>query len=95
MYKIGSFVSLQTTKLSRYVSVAMVTEYSLQQAKAWIAVASNSKDISIFLCCYGNKVSITTSQTMDSCGLKGPVYQIRTSYTFRQQSYKHMPLLPW
>ena len=52
---------------------------SWQKVKAWIAVASNSKDMSIFLCCYGNKVSITASHKMDSCGLKGPVYQIRTS----------------
>ena len=86
------FVSV---KLHRYVSVAMVTECPWQQVKAWIAVASNSKDISIFLCCYGNKVSRATSHTMDSCCLKGPVYQIRTSYTFKQQTYKHMPLLPW
>ena len=73
------FVSLQTVLLNRYVSVAMVKKCSWQKVKAWIAVASNSKDMSIFLCCYGNKVSITASHKMDSCGLKGPVYQIRTS----------------
>ena len=102
------FVNLQTAKLSRYVSVAMITECPWHQVKASIAVASrdlcsryelhlpsNSKGISICLCCHGNNVSIATSHTMDSCGLKGPVYQIRTSYTFKQQSYKHMPLLPW
>ena len=101
-------VSLQTATLSKYVSVAMVTECPWQQVKAWITVASrdlctkykvhlpsNIKDISICLCCHCNKVSIATSHTMDSCCLKGSVYQIRTSYTFKQQSYKHMPLLPW
>ena len=102
------FVSLQTAKLSRYVPVAMVTERPWQQFKAWIAVASrnlctkyevylplNSKDISLCFCCHGNKVSIATSDTIDSCGLKGPMYQIRSSYIFKQQSHKHMPLLPW
>ena len=39
------FVSLQTAKISRYVSVAMVTECPWQQVRAWIAVPS--KD----LCC--------------------------------------------
>ena len=76
------FVSLQTAKLSKYVSVAMVTECLWQQVKVWIAVASrelctkyevhlpsNSKDISICLHCHGNKVSIVTSHTMDSCCL--------------------------
>ena len=102
------FLSLQTAKISRYVSVAMVTECPWQQVKAWIAVASrdlcckyevhllsNSKDISMCLCCHGNKVSISTSNTMDSCCLKGSVYQIRTSYIFKQPSYKYMLLLPW
>ena len=82
------FVSLQTAKISRYVSVAMVTKCLWQQVKAWIAVASrdlcckyevhlpsNSKDISMCPCCHGNKVSIATSNTVDSCCLKGSVYQ--------------------
>ena len=99
--------SLQTAKLSRYVSVAMVTGFPGPQAKALVAVASrdlctkyevhlpsNSKDISMSLCCYGNKVSIATSNTMDSCCLKGFVCQVKTSYTFKQRSYKHKPLLP-
>ena len=34
------------------------------------------------LCCHGNKVPITTSNTVDGCCLKGSVYQIRTSYIF-------------
>ena len=103
------FVSLQTAKISRYVSVAMVTECAWQQVKAWIAVASrdlcckyevhlpsNSKDIiSMCLCCHGNKVPIATSNTLDSCCLKGSVYQIRTSYIVKQPSYKCMLLLPW
>ena len=86
-------VSLQTAKISKYVSVAMVTECPWQQVKTWIAVASrdlcckyevhlpsNSKDISMCLCCHGNKVSIATSNTVDSCWLKESLYQIRTSY---------------
>ena len=102
------FVSLQTAKISRHVFVAMVTKCPWQQVRAWIAVASrdlcckyevnlssNSKDITICLCYHGNKVSIATSHTMDSCCLKGSVYQRMTSYTFKQPSYKHMPLLPW
>ena len=32
--------------------------------------------------------SIATSPTMDCCCLKGSVHQIRSSYTFKQQSYK-------
>ena len=96
------FVNLQTAKISRYVSVAMVTDCPWRQIRAWIAVpsrdlcckyevhlSSNSKDISICLCCHGNKVCIATSHTMNSCCLKGSVYQIMTSYTFKQPSYKH------
>ena len=83
------FISLQTAKLSRYVSVAMVAGFSLEQVKAWVAVASrdmctkcevhspsDSKDISICLCCHGNKVSIATNHMMDCCCLKGSVNQI-------------------
>ena len=82
------FVSLQTAKRSRYVTVAMVTECPWQQVKAWVAVASrdlcckyevhlpsNSKDISMCLCCHGNKVSIATNHAIDSYCLKGCVYQ--------------------
>ena len=102
------FISLQTAKLSRYVSVAMVTGFPWEQVKVWVAVASrdlctkcedhlpsNSKDISICLCCHGNKVSIATNHMMDCCCLKGSLYQIWSSFTFEQQRYKHMPLLPW
>ena len=102
------FISLQTAKLSWYVSIAMVTGFPWKQVKAWIAVASrdlctkyevhlpsNNKNINICLCCHGNKVSIAASHVMDSCCLKGSVYQIGTSYTFKRRRYKHMPLLPW
>ena len=102
------FVSLQAAKLSRYFSVAMETECPWQQVRALIAVASrdlcykyevnlplNSKDIRLCNCYHGNKVFIATSHMMNSCCLKGYVYQIRTSYTFKQRSYKHTPLLPW
>ena len=60
-----------------------------------VHLPSNSKDISMCLCCHGNKVSIATNNTVDSCCLKGYVYQIRTSYIFKQPIYKCMPLLPW
>ena len=96
------------SKNKQVVSVAMVTECPWQQVKAWIAVASrdlcckyevnlpsNSKDISMCLCCHGNKITIATSNRVDSCCLKGSVYQIRTSYIFKQPSYKCMLLLPW
>ena len=89
-------------------SLKFVTECPWQQVKAWIAVGSrdlcckyevhlpsNSKDISMCLCCHGNKVTIATSNTVVSCCLKGSVYQIRTSYIFKQPSYKCMLLLPW
>ena len=99
------FISLQTAKLSRYVSIAMVTGFPWKQVKAWIAVGSRdlctkyevhyNRDINICLCCHGNKVSIAASHMMDSCCLKGSVYQIGTSYTFKWRRYKHMPLLPW
>ena len=91
------FISLQTAKLSRYVSVAMVTGFPWQQVKAWVAVASrdlstkcevhltsNSKDISICLCCHDNKVSITTNHMMDCVASRDLCIKIRTSYTFKQ-----------
>ena len=102
------FVILQTAKISRYAFVAMVTECPWQQFRAWIAVASrdlcckcevhlssNSKYIIICLYYHGNTAFIAKIHTMDSCCLKESVYQIRTLYTFKEWSYKHVPLLPW
>ena len=96
------------SKAKQYVSVIMVTKCPWQQVRALTAVASvdlcykyevhlpsNSKNISICPCYHGNKVSIPTSHMMNICCFKGYVYQLRTSYTIKQRSYKHTPLLPW
>ena len=95
------FISFQTAELCRNVSIAMVTGFPWEQVKARVPVASrdlftkyevhlpsNSKDISMCLCCHGDKVSIATNNTIDCHCQKVYVYQVLSSYAFKCQSYK-------
>ena len=71
----------------------MVNRMFMATSQLWIAVASrdlctkfeaylpsNNKDITMCICCYGNKVSMTTSHNMDCCCLKGSFYLMKRDH---------------
>ena len=77
----GNKISTATnTAVDCYFPKGHVTKYEVYKP-------SSSKVKQVCLCCHGNWIPMATSQSMGCCCLKESVYQIWSSFTFKQQRY--------